>query len=552
MDGAMDRMKLLRKYREFQEFRETRSFGDNGAIMRSDFPALNRILGCSTEVEAEEADEEAEEEEEDEEEEEKQEEDVYAELHPGRRVRTYIIGPHNGCHQCVRGEECAYTVDVLDAKSGSETEFSCRVFLVPAQRAEEWLFSSTQGQWQVAADSKASRLIMVALVGNDHENDVSHMKDDISPLVTRFVPLDCRSSGAIDYLTQENRVKIRRTLALVESFTTGPILVEDVAVAPKKSKSRKGSKVELKCYRRLSFRRNPNMIQSEALLVRNGVAGNCKSRGHCIAETINDKADSQKAKAAVFEGLNIDYSFLTSEYHEGMIAAFALIANKMEQWVASKEQIKVMVLGLGAGLLPMFVHNHIPVNDIQVVELDETIGEIAKNHFGFVEDKRMKLQIGDGVVAVEAIAAAAASNSQLGPGSTDCRLHVLMVDTDARDPSNGLSCPAPECLEDSFLWAAKRALLDCGMLIVNVVASARYYHVYSKDQLKKVFAEVYEIEVEKDVNRVLIAMVQRRRCNEVSNNVKDLSKLKKLCARFSSWDRGPNLVELIRSMKRLK
>ncbi|CAM6082913.1 unnamed protein product [Calypogeia fissa] len=525
MAGAMDRMELLRRYREFQEFRETRSFGDNGAIMRSDFPALNRILGCSTEVDAEEANEAAEEEEEDEEEEEKQEEDVYAELHPGRRVRTYIIGPHNGCHQCVRGEECAYTVDVLDVKSGSETEFSCRVFLVPAQRAEEWLFSSTQGQWQVAADSKASRLIMVALVGNDHQNDVSHMKDDISPLVTRFVPLDCRSSGAIDYLTQENRVKIRRTLALIESFTTGPILVEDVAVAPKKSKSRKGSKVELKCYRRLSFRRNPNMIQSEALLVRNGVAGNCKSRGHCIAENINDKAVSQKAKAAVFEGLNIDYSFLTSEYHEGMIAAFALIANKMEQWVASKEQ---------------------------VVELDETIGEIAKNHFGFVEDKRMKLQIGDGVVAVEAIAAAAASNTQCGPGSTDCRLHVLMVDTDARDPSNGLSCPAPECLEDSFLWAAKRALLDCGMLIVNVVASARQYHVYSKDQLKKVFAEVYEIEVEKDVNRVLIAMVQRRRCNEVSNNVKDLSKLKKLCARFSSWDRGPNLVELIRSMKRLK
>lgn len=32
-------------------------------------------------------------------------------------------------------------------------------------------------------------------------------------------------------------------------------------------------------------------------------------------------------------------------------------------------QIRVMVVGLGAGLLPMFIHNHLPVQCIQVPQL---------------------------------------------------------------------------------------------------------------------------------------------------------------------------------------
>jgi hypothetical protein len=50
-----------------------------------------------------------------------------------------------------------------------------------------------------------------------------------------------------------------------------------------------------------------------------------------------------------------------------------------------------MIVGLGAGLLPMFVHNHIPVDMIQVVEVDGVVGDVAKRHFGFVENERMQV-----------------------------------------------------------------------------------------------------------------------------------------------------------------
>lgn len=65
------------------------------------------------------------------------------------------------------------------------------------------------------------------------------------------------------------------------------------------------------------------------------------------------------------------------------------------------------------------------------------------------------------------------------------------------------------------------------------------------------FAEVYEVEVDKDVSRVLIAMVQQRRCNEMPNNMKDLAKLEEICARSSSWACVPNVPKFVRRMKRV-
>ena len=48
----------------------------------------------------------------------------------------------------------------------------------------------------------------------------------------------------------------------VESSLTGPILVENISLADEDTEG------QCKYYRRLAFRRNPNMIQSEALLIK--------------------------------------------------------------------------------------------------------------------------------------------------------------------------------------------------------------------------------------------------------------------------------------------
>jgi hypothetical protein len=46
------------------------------------------------------------------------------------------------------------------------------------------------------------------------------------------------------------------------------------------------------------------------------------------------------------EEVRVDFSYLASEYHAGMISGLSLIAHNLEQWVAAKESV----------CLPPFTH----------------------------------------------------------------------------------------------------------------------------------------------------------------------------------------------------
>lgn len=64
--------------------------------------------------------------------------------------------------------------------------------------------------------------------------------------------------------------------------------------------------------------------------------------------------------------------------------------------------------------------------------------------------------------------------------------------------------------------------------------------------------EVYDIEVNEDVNRVLIALPQPRNKGASSDIMHDLSKLEKIVTQFAPWRSGPDLKEIVKSLKRLK
>jgi hypothetical protein len=70
----------------------------------------------------------------------------------------------------------------------------------------------------------------------------------------------------------------------VDSSLTGSILVENVSLADDEVEG------QYKYYRRLAFRRNPNMIQSEALLVK------VPSKSHKTVKDGNNITKSTKVK----------------------------------------------------------------------------------------------------------------------------------------------------------------------------------------------------------------------------------------------------------------
>lgn len=501
--------------------------------------------------------------------------DVFGQLHRGRRTLLKLGGHHPAV--------------VLDAKPDAEPPvLRCGVFLVPKSRAHEWLFSSEGGQWQVIESAQAGRLILVTLDAQQTDN-MDYIKQELSPFIKPLLPLDCRDSDTISYMTTNDALSQRILLEEIESPMTGTIHVEElVLLSEDDSLASRAEEAKPKQYRRLVFRRNPNLIQSEASLIPVKAPSKERDRSKNGADTGRRQSGNRKKHKARDSVLGlragyevrVDFSYLASEYHAGMISGLSLIAHNLEQWISVKEPIRAMIVGLGAGLLPMFVHNHIPVDIIQVVEVDGVVGDVAKRHFGFVENERMQLQIADGIEAVGAIArnTSATPRSDLleeklsllklvsrkaemgseaaslaeghGISNEYQKLHILIIDADSEDPSTGLSCPPAEFLEEAFLRAAREALVEGGVLAINVVSRASSPHITSVALLQKVFEEVYDLEIEEYVNRVLFALPQQRESEGGMDEAR--MRLERLAGAFAPWENGPPVEEYLKKLKRLK
>ena len=62
---------------------------------------------------------------------------------------------------------------------------------------------------------------------------------------------------------------------------------------------------------------------------------------------------------------------------------------------------KVLFLGLGGGIMPMFIRRHYPKAQIDIIEIEKIIPKIAEKYFGFKPDSKMKVHILDGLEYLE-------------------------------------------------------------------------------------------------------------------------------------------------------
>jgi spermidine synthase len=81
----------------------------------------------------------------------------------------------------------------------------------------------------------------------------------------------------------------------------------------------------------------------------------------------------------------IDHSQLMFDHHAVMISSLGLVGGVT--W--GEETVRVMVVGLGGGALPMFIRDHIPQVIQDVVEIDPKMVETAVEWFGFDYDSHM-------------------------------------------------------------------------------------------------------------------------------------------------------------------
>lgn len=152
---------------------------------------------------------------------------------------------------------------------------------------------------------------------------------------------------------------------------------------------------------------------------------------------------------------------------------------------------RVLIVGLGGGTLPVFLHRHHPDTLIDVVDIDPAVIATAKQYFGFTEDARMKAHAGDGRDFIERAPRA--------------HYDVIMLDAfgDSEVPFH--------LTTREFLQAVRAALTSDGVVVSNVWR--RGYNRLYDNMLRTyadVFATVHVLESAREVNHLVFALPRVR------------------------------------------
>ncbi len=151
---------------------------------------------------------------------------------------------------------------------------------------------------------------------------------------------------------------------------------------------------------------------------------------------------------------------------------------------------RILIIGLGGGSLPRFLHSHFPDTFVDVVELDPEVVDLAREYCGFEEDARLRVVVDDGRDFIEA-----------SSGGYD----VIMLDTfDAESIPTHL-------VTLEFIRAVRKALQSEGIAIANVWGRATN-PLYGSMLLtyRAAFEEVYILDVPAPGTKLFIALPHRR------------------------------------------
>ncbi|XP_007446827.1 PREDICTED: methyltransferase-like protein 13 isoform X2 [Lipotes vexillifer] len=342
-------------------------------------------------------------------------------------------------------------------------------------RETEWLFGMEEGRKQLAASAGFRRLITVALHRGQQYEGMDSIQAELSARVMELAPAGMPAQQQVPFLSVGGDIGVRTVQHQDCSPLSGDYVIEDVQGDDKRY------------FRRLIFLSSRNVVQSEARLLKDVSRRAQKKR----------KKDRKKQRPAdtpedlpAAPGQSIDKSYLCCEHHKAMIAGLALLRNPE---LLLETPLGLLVVGLGGGSLPLFVHDHFPKSCIDAVEIDPSMLQVATQWFGFSQSDRMKVYIADGLDYITSLA------------EEEARRHydVIMFDVDSKDPTLGMSCPPPAFVAQPFLQKVKSILTPEGVFILNLVCRDLGLKDSVLAGLKAVFPLLYVRRIEGEVNEIL-------------------------------------------------
>ncbi|XP_027420616.1 methyltransferase-like protein 13 isoform X2 [Bos indicus x Bos taurus] len=419
--------------------------------------------------------------------------------------------------------EPRYTLHVVDSptvKPSRDNHFA--IFIIPQGRETEWLFGMEEGRKQLAASAGFRRLITVALHRGQQYEGMDSIQAELSARVMELAPAGMPAQLQVPFLSVGGDIGVRIVQHQACSPLSGDYVIEDVQGDDKRY------------FRRLIFLSNRNVVQSEARLLQDVSHRAQKKRKkdrkkHRPADTPEDLPAAQ--------GQSIDKSYLCCEHHKAMIAGLALLKNPE---LLLETPLALLVVGLGGGSLPLFIHDHFPKSCIHAVEIDPSMLEVATQWFGFSQSDRMKVHIADGLDFITRLA------------EEEARPHydVIMFDVDSKDPTLGMSCPPPAFVAQLFLQKVKSILTPEGVFILNLVCRDLGLKDSVLAGLKAVFPLLYVRRIEGEVNEILFCQLHSE-CKLATPELLEMARALEQTLRKpgKGWDDTYVLSDMLNTVK---
>lgn len=150
---------------------------------------------------------------------------------------------------------------------------------------------------------------------------------------------------------------------------------------------------------------------------------------------------------------------------------------------------KILIAGLGGGTLPLAFNDMFPDAEIDVVEVDQAVVNVAKGFFFFEENENMRVAVNDARVFVKRA------------GILGEKYDFIILDAFGGDY-------IPEhLLTREFLEEVKAIMTDDAVLVANTFSTSRFYD-HESVTYQRVFGEFYNFKLPTSGNRIIITQLQ--------------------------------------------
>ncbi|KAI3379458.1 hypothetical protein SNEBB_007700 [Seison nebaliae] len=336
-----------------------------------------------------------------------------------------------------------FIVYIVDAQRKRLNTYATLV--VPFGRETENMFMSESGRENLRNETKFDRLAIVQMLDVKAKKvalTMDDLKEDLFNIVRQFLPSTCQNDQ-IPFLTLSSDIDERNILESGQSEMNGEWMVFDIVSLEHPDRFT----------RRFIFKNHSSFVQSEIILKRK-FEGNKKSKKKQKGKLQNNL---QKTNA-IFEKYEQskyipDYStmlFNSSDYYSAVL-------NTIFMKYSFQFPLKILVLGLGGGVLTTYLYNLYPKSEITSIDIDKSTEYVAVKYFGLTKNKRSKVIIKDGLEYLDE-----------GIGKK-LKFDVIILDVFSKENGVPLISPLESFIQIDIIEKYSKLLEIKGIFLINLI-----------------------------------------------------------------------------------